>query len=340
MRYLVTGGCGFIGCNFAEKLLSRGESVILLDNISRKGSLENLQYLKKLYKQVNFIKADVSNNFKEICKVVNEVDVVFHLAGQVAVTTSIVDPRLDFENNALGTFNILEAIRLSKQKPIIIYASTNKVYGYMEDTEIVEERERYVYQHMQNGISEKQILDFHSPYGCSKGAADQYVRDYFRIFGLRTVVMRQSCIYGPRQLGVEDQGWIAWFTIAASLNKEITIYGNGKQVRDILHIDDLFNGWDLAVKNIDAVKGEIFNIGGGTQNTISLMQLITLLEKINKRKIKQKSADWRPGDQRIYISDISKIKKILGWVPVIGVEDGVKSLRDWVLKKRSLFKDF
>lgn len=340
MKYLITGGCGFIGCNFASKLLARGESVILLDNLSRKGSRKNLFYLKKLYKQVPFLKVDVSSNFKKICEVVNSVDVVFHLAGQVAVTTSVVNPRLDFKDNALGTFNILEAARLSKRKPIIIYASTNKVYGCMENVEIVEKKDRYAYKSLPNGISEKQVLDFHSPYGCSKGAADQYVRDYFRIFGLRTVVMRQSCIYGPRQLGVEDQGWVAWFTIATVLNKEITIYGDGKQVRDVLHIDDLFTVWDLAVKNIDKVAGEIFNIGGGKQNTVSLIELMALLKKMSKRDIKQRHADWRAGDQRVYISNVQKIKKILGWEPSVGVEEGIKGLRDWVVDNKSLFKDF
>ncbi len=340
MKYLITGGCGFIGCNFANKLLSRGEQVILLDNLSRKGTKQNLKYLTELYPTVEFLHADIRTDFQKILEAINKVDVVFHLAGQVAVTFSVVNPREDFESNALGTFNILEAIRISKKRPLLIYASTNKVYGKMDGVQIIEGRQGYKFKDLQNGISEKHLLDFHSPYGCSKGAADQYVRDYARMYGLKTVVMRQSCIYGPRQLGIEDQGWVAWFTIAAAHNKKITIYGNGKQVRDILHVDDLFNAWDLAVENIDKVTGEIFNIGGGRMNTVSLIELINLLEKISKRKIKQERANWRPGDQKIYISDNRKIAKKLGWRPMVSVESGIRSLRAWVIANKSLFKDF
>ncbi|MEW6171422.1 MAG: GDP-mannose 4,6-dehydratase [Candidatus Omnitrophota bacterium] len=203
---------------------------------------------------------------------------------------------------------------------------------------IIKTKNRYKYKNYPNGIPENRILDFHSPHGCSKGAADQYVRDYSRIYGLKTVVMRQSCIYGPHQFGVEDQGWVAWFTIASVLNKKITIYGDGKQVRDVLHVDDLFNVWDLAVKKINKIQGEIYNVGGGPKNTMSLLELIEFLEKFQNKKIKYKFSDWRPGDQPVYISDIQKIREELNWQPKISVKTGVKSLYDWVSNNKNLFE--
>jgi len=329
MKYLITGGCGFIGSNFAEKLLQRGDEVTILDNLSRKGSINNLEYLRKKFPNINFLYADIRNDREKLLSATKNVDVIYHLAGQVAVTTSVTNPREDFEINALGTFNILEAVRLSENKPILIYASTNKVYGGMTDIEIVKENNRYKYKTMPEGIPESRILDFHSPYGCSKGSADQYVHDYSRIYNLKTVVMRQSCIYGSRQFGVEDQGWVAWFTIAAILGKKITIYGDGMQVRDVLYIDDLFNAWDTATKNIDKSSGKIFNVGGGKGYSLSLLELIDLLNKQLSIKIDYQFSDWRPGDQPVYISDISLIESTINWKPSIPPQDGVKLLSDW-----------
>jgi CDP-paratose 2-epimerase len=258
-------------------------------------------------------------------------DVIVHLASQVAVTTSVIHPREDFEINVIGTFNVLEAARLSEKKPIVLYASTNKVYGGMEN-EIVEELEtRYRYANLPQGVAESQPLDFHSPYGCSNGAGDQYVRDYARIFDIPSVVLRQSCIYGPRQFGIEDQGWVAWFAIAALTGKPITIYGDGKQVRDLLYVDDLLDAYDVSLERIDRVAGRIYNLGGGPENAISVwLEFRPLLEKYLGRKISVDSSGWRPGDQKIYISDIRKARLELGWQPAVKVEDGIRRLVEWV----------
>jgi len=263
-------------------------------------------------------------------------DLVLHLAAQVAVTTSIINPREDFEINALGTFNVLEAIRKSKSKPILIYASTNKIYGEMTDLEILEKDSKYQYDDLKKGISEVQQLDFHSPYGCSEGCADQYVRDYARIFGLKTIVFRLSCIYGHRQFGVEDQGWLAHFIISAVLDRSITIYGNGKQVRDVLYIDDLIELFHLAYENADKIKGMIFNIGGGAENQISLLELISILENKLQKKIKVNHADWRLGDQRIYVSDITKARNLLRWKPKVSKEEGINKMIEWVTENKEL----
>jgi CDP-paratose 2-epimerase len=266
-------------------------------------------------------------------------DVVHHLAGQVAVTTSVQDPRSDFESNALGTFNVLEAVRAAKNCPTMLYASTNKVYGGMTDAVIVERGTRYEYRDRPEGIDERQNLDFHSPYGCSKGAGDQYVRDYARIYGLRTVVMRQSCIYGPRQFGMEDQGWVAWFTIAALLGKKITVYGDGKQIRDLLHVDDLFDAWGLAERNIDVAAGQVYNVGGGPRRTLSLLELLAMLTELLGREIPVEFADWRPGDQRVYVSDIRKARDELEWEPKTDVNSGVRRLYQWVVANQDLLQE-
>jgi CDP-paratose 2-epimerase len=265
-------------------------------------------------------------------------DVIYHLAGQVAVTTSVLDPRDDFENNALGTFNALEAARTAGSNPIFVYASTNKVYGGMEDVIVEEEATRYRYRDLPLGIPETQPLDFHSPYGCSKGAGDQYVRDYARIYGLRTVVMRQSCIYGTRQFGIEDQGWVAWFIIAAVTGKPITIYGDGKQVRDILFIRDLLDVYQAALDRIDATAGQVYNIGGGPENTLSVWaELGPMLARLLGRKVDVSHGDWRPGDQRICIMDTRKAQRELGWRPKVGVAEGVRRLYEWVAANKELF---
>jgi CDP-paratose 2-epimerase len=267
-----------------------------------------------------------------------EVEVVVHLAGQVAVTTSVTNPRDDFEANALGTFNALEAARLSGVNPVFIYASTNKVYGEMEEVKIVEEATRWRYADLTDGCPETQPLDFHSPYGCSKGTGDQYTRDYARIYGLRSVVLRQSCIYGPRQFGMEDQGWLAWMTIAAVTGRQITIYGDGKQVRDVLHVDDLLDAYDAAIARIHAIKGRVYNIGGGPPNLLAVWaEFGPLLEKMLGRKIEVSRAGWRPGDQRVFYADTRKAQQELGWSPRIGLEDGIRKLFDWITQNRSLF---
>jgi CDP-paratose 2-epimerase len=256
----------------------------------------------------------------------------------VAVTTSVTDPRTDFEINALGTFNVLEAARRAPRPPILLYSSTNKVYGGMEDAAIVQDGNRYRYAALPEGASEERTLDFHSPYGCSKGSADQYVRDYARIYGLRTVVFRQSCIYGPHQFGIEDQGWIAWFVLRALLGQRVTIYGDGKQVRDVLYVDDLVAAFDAAIERIDRVAGRIFNVGGGPHFTLSLLELLELIQRMEGRPLEHSFGDWRPGDQRVYISDVRKAQHELGWAPRVRPEEGVRHMRDWMAAHRGLIE--
>jgi CDP-paratose 2-epimerase len=270
---------------------------------------------------------------------VKEVDVIYHLAGQVAVTSSVCDPHLDFEINSLGTLNVLEATRLSGRKPIVVFTSTNKVYGEMESVATVELDTRYTYRDLPHGVSESQPVDFHSPYGCSKGAADQYVRDYARIYGLRTVVFRMSCIYGPRQFGTEDQGWLAHFTIASETERPITIYGNGKQVRDILYIDDLVKAFRLAVDNIDLTAGQVYNIGGGPANTVAVWtEFSKLLSEWKRREIPVRFEKWRPGDQPCYVSDIRKAFSHMKWQPQVDVKTGTRRLWEWVSANKKLFR--
>ncbi|MGB2650982.1 MAG: SDR family NAD(P)-dependent oxidoreductase, partial [Candidatus Omnitrophota bacterium] len=327
MKVLITGGAGFIGCNVARFYLEKGDEVIVLDDLSRKGASSNLEWLKSLGGIV-FIKQDICDftGLKAAVEKCGKIDLLYHMAAQVAVTTSVAEPRSDFEKNALGTFNVLEAVRLAGLDPVIIFASTNKVYGEMTDLGVEEVEGKYQYSNMPDGIPESRGLDFHSPYGCSKGCADQYVIDYSRIYGLRTVCMRQSCIYGPRQFGVEDQGWVAWFTIAAALGVPVTIYGDGKQVRDILHVDDLIASFHAAYENIDRVKGMAFNVGGGPENQMSLLELVAILEEKLGKKIEPSFDSWRPGDQKIYVSNIDKAKQYLGWMPAVDKVKGVDML--------------
>ncbi len=331
MRVLITGGAGFIGCNTAKRFIDKGHEVVVFDNLSRKGSRINLEWLCTGGK-FRFVEGDIrsSQQLADIIAGKSAFDVVIHCAGQVAVTTSIANPREDFDINALGTFNLLEAVRLSATSPIICYLSTNKVYGNLENVAVTQSNDYYQYRDCPLGITERTPLDFHSPYGCSKGAADQYVRDYARIYGLRTVVLRQSCIYGYRQFGVEDQGWVAWFIIASQLGQPITIYGDGKQVRDILFIEDLIDAFEFAIENIDQIKGEVFNIGGGPDNQISLLTLLNQIEKISGSYPKISFTDWRPGDQRIFVSNINKARSLLQWQPKINTKMGIEKLYNWV----------
>lgn len=337
---LITGGAGFIGSNYAARCLSRGEKVVIFDNLSRHGAELNIEWLSDRFDRKSFelIKEDIRDP-EAVKAAAKGADRILHLAAQVAVTTSVTDPKTDFEINANGAFNALEAARASGRKPAFLYASTNKVYGGMEDVAVVELESRYDYQDLPEGASEKQPLDFHSPYGCSKGCGDQYVRDYHRIYDLPTVVFRQSCIYGIRQFGVEDQGWLAWFVIAALIDRPITIYGNGKQVRDVLFIDDLLDAYDAAFGHIKASAGQIFNIGGGRQNSIAVWtEFRPLLENLLGKPIKTKMKEWRPGDQPVFISDIRKAQSLLGWQPKIGVEQGIRRLYNWVKENQSLFE--
>ncbi len=337
MQVLITGGAGFIGCNTAKSLGEAGWDVVVLDNLSRPGSEMNLDWLRRQL-SFDFVNADIRNAQKVAEVIANgHFDVVVHLAAQVAVTTSVLSPRLDFEINALGTLNVLEAIRCHSPNTILLNASTNKVYGQLSDVAVREGDTRYEFVHNSHGIAETQPLDFHSPYGCSKGAADQYVIDYARIYGLRCVNFRQSCIYGYRQFGIEDQGWVAWFTIAHVLGKPITIYGDGKQVRDVLFVDDLVAVFRCAIDAIDSVSGRTFNIGGGVQNTLSLLELIEYLEDLSGRSVTYSFADWRPGDQPVYVSDIRQARVDLNWSPTVSVKEGVARLYDWVAQNEALF---
>ncbi len=338
--FLVIGGAGFIGCNAARHIMARGGRAIVVDNLSRKGTEANLAYLQGLG-ACEFVRADIRDAaaMEQLFQNYPETDCVLHLAGQVAVTTSVREPREDFEINALGSLNILEGIRKAGVKPLLIYASTNKVYGGMEHVAIEEHATRYGYRDYPHGIPESALLDFHSPYGCSKGAADQYVRDYYRIYGIPATVFRQSCIYGYRQFGVEDQGWVAWFVIAAVLGKPITIYGDGKQVRDVLFIDDLVDAYLLAAEHPDKVAGRIYNVGGGPENTMSIWREFgPILEQLAGREIPVTMGDWRPGDQPVYISDIRMIEQDLGWRPETSVKAGLEKLYAWVEENRGLFE--
>lgn len=345
---VITGGAGFIGCNAAARFLEKGWRVVIIDNCARKGARRNLAWLRAKNGGLVFLKEDVRRAaaMDRIFSKYADASLVLHLAGQVAVTTSVADPRADFETNALGAFNVLEAIRkacgLSPSRrgasPFLIYASTNKVYGGMEGVPVVERGGRYAYRDFKHGVPETMQLDFHSPYGCSKGTADQYVMDYHRIYGLQGVTLRQSCIYGCRQFGVEDQGWVAWFTIAAHLGKKITIYGDGKQVRDMLFIDDLLDIYEAAFKKGKAAAGKAYNIGGGPRNTMSLLELLGYLEKSLGKKIPLKFAKIRPGDQPVFISDIRKAKQDLGWQPKVPAKEGVERLSRWVSENLFLFK--
>ena len=339
LHSIITGGAGFIGCHLAHFLLERGHKVTIYDNLSRRGVDKNLAWLQAGHgAALRFIRGDV-RDYPALSQAIIGADRVYHLASQVAVTTSVADPRTDFEINALGTFNVLEAVRTQVPQAIVFYASTNKVYGGMAELAIVEGATRYRYADLPGGISEGQPLDFHSPYGCSKGAGDQYMSDYARIYGLRTVVFRQSCIYGSRQFGIEDQGWLVHLCIAAALGRPITIYGNGKQVRDVLWIEDLVRAYELAAERIDIAVGRTYNIGGGPDNVLSVWaDFGPLLEELVGHPLPVNYKTWRPGDQPVYISDISRAGRELGWSPRVGVGQGIQMLWDWVSGNLALFE--
>jgi CDP-paratose 2-epimerase len=336
MRILITGGCGFLGSNLAVDVLARGDELFVFDNLSREGSLSNLQWLKGLGSFV-FCHGDIRNQ-NDVARVVLESkpDVVFHLAGQVAMTTSIANPRLDFEVNVVGTHNLLEAVRLHVPQAIIVYSSTNKVYGDLEQYSYRETETRYECVEKPEGFDEATPLDFHSPYGCSKGAADQYMLDYARIFGLRTVVFRHSSMYGGRQFATYDQGWIGWFCTKAvesqmGLDGEaFTISGNGKQVRDVLHADDMKRLYLAAVHHIDVAAGQAFNIGGGKENSLSLLELFEILEDTVNKKLVYRQLPVRESDQRVFVADITKAKQLLAWQPAVPARQGIELMIEWV----------
>jgi CDP-paratose 2-epimerase len=329
--YLITGGAGFIGSNLADYYLSRGNPVTILDDFSRPGSELNLAWLRQRHGgRLQVVRADVAQAGSGLTDAVRSADIVFHLAAQVAVTTSVADPEHDFLVNAWGTFNVLEAARRSPSKPIVVYSSTNKVYGKLADLGIVERGGRYAFESVESGIGEDRALDPYSPYGCSKCAGDQYALDYARIYGLKTIVFRQSCIYGPRQFGMEDQGWLAWFAIRASEGAPVTIYGDGRQVRDALFVGDLVRAYDAAVACIETTAGQAYNVGGGCENTLSLLELVAMLNRSFGRKLECGFEGWRPGDQPVFISNIAKAQRDFGWAPQVGIEEGVERLIQWV----------
>jgi len=332
-RILVTGGCGFLGCNIAAGLAARGRSVVAMDNLSRPGSRKNAEWLKELYgNQVSIEIAD-TRDVDAVDELVSATSGVMHLAAQVAVTTSLDDPTSDFEINGRGTLNVLEAIRRRNPHAPIVFASTNKVYGKLLDGPNVHRADgRYVPDERRflHGVGEDTPLDLYSPYGCSKGVADQYVRDYARVFELRSVVLRMSCIYGPRQFGNEDQGWIAHFLIQSIRERPITIYGDGHQVRDILFVDDAVNAWINAFDNVDGVRGRIFNLGGGPSNAISLRELLGFITEMRGKPADVRFAAWRPGDQPWYVSDIRAVSKALAWEPQVSVRYGLHRIERWL----------
>jgi CDP-paratose 2-epimerase len=337
---LITGGAGFVGSNLAQRVLSTGGRITIYDNLARAGTERNLAWLQELGgDRLRFVCGDVRDGARlaEVLATIQP-DAVFHFAAQVAVTTSVSDPRTDFEVNALGTFNLLEAARRLRRPPAIFFTSTNKVYGGLDDVAVVAQPSRWTFRDHPLGIAETQPLDFHSPYGCSKGTADQYVRDYARIYGLPTVVFRMSCIYGPRQFGNEDQGWVAHFLISALLKRPLTIYGDGKQVRDILFVSDLVNAFEAAYARIDQVAGEVFNIGGGPDNTLAIWsEFAPHIQRLVGHLPPVQRAEIRPGDQAVYISDTRKAAARLGWTPTVGVAEGISRLYHWIRENRTLF---
>jgi CDP-paratose 2-epimerase len=314
-RILITGGAGFLGVNAAIHLIKEGWDVTLLDNLSRPGTERNLKWLLTRYpSRVGFVKEDV-RNAEALAQHVKDQDAILHLAGQVAVTTSLVDPNTDFDVNARGTLNVLEAVRNHNHDAPLVFSSTNKVYGKLD--------------HKDGPCKETQPLDFHSPYGCSKGAADQYVRDYARVFEMNTVVLRQSCIYGAHQYGTEDQGWVAHFVHSILKDRPLTIYGDGTQVRDLLDARDLSALYATVIDKIGIARGEIYNVGGGAENQRNLLEVIDQIGELTGRKAQYSFAGWREGDQKYYVSDIEKARRDLGWNPKVDFDHGLRELIAW-----------
>lgn len=330
---LITGGAGFVGCNLAHRLLSAGRPVRILDNLSRPGVEQNLQWLRRTHGQALDVRVTDVRETDAVARAMKGVSQVFHFAAQVAVTTSLVRPQEDFAINAQGTLNVLEAARAQPTPPGVLLTSTNKVYGALPDVPLALEGQRWLPQDARlrdRGVAEARALDFHSPYGCSKGTADQYVIDYARSFGLRTCVFRMSCIYGPRQFGTEDQGWVAHFLLRALRGQPITLYGDGRQVRDILFVDDLVDAFLLAEQQLPQLSGRAFNIGGGPGSSISLLDLLDRIEQLHGQRPQLAFEDWRTGDQRYYVSDTAAFEQATGWQRRVAAEDGITRLYHWL----------
>lgn len=336
MKFLIFGGCGFLGSNLASEVIKRGHELTVYDNLSRLGSSNNKAWLESLA-TFQMLENDV-RDAEKVAAVVKELkpDVIFHTAGQVAMTTSLENPRADFETNAFGTFNVLEAVRLHSPGSALFFSSTNKVYGDLENFHYQETPTRYLCEEFPKGFPESLPLDFRTPYGCSKGAADQYIKDYAICYGLKTIVFRHSSIFGGRQFSTADQGWIGWFvkqaidTKQGKLKAPFTISGNGKQVRDVLFASDIISCYFDALKHLDKTSGQIFNIGGGFENSLSLLELFKLCEEILDIKMQYTSLPPRQSDQKIFIADITKAEKVFGWKPVTDKVTGIKKMVDWV----------
>ncbi|ELS47230.1 CDP-paratose 2-epimerase [Microcystis aeruginosa FACHB-905 = DIANCHI905] len=335
MKLLITGGCGFLGSNLAAHAIEQGIDLVVFDNLSRFGAVANLQWLQSKG-SFKFVHGDIRNS-NDVSRIVKELkpDAVYHLAGQVAMTTSIANTRMDFEVNALGSFNVLEAVRDHSPNACVLYSSTNKVYGDLEQFNYEETPTRYSCTSKPNGFDETVPLDFHSPYGCSKGSADQYMLDFHRIFGLRTVVFRHSSMYGGRQFATADQGWVGWFCEQAvqtqrSSNHRFTISGTGKQVRDVLHAEDMISLYYAATSKIDSAAGQAFNIGGGMPNSLSLLELFNMLEQITNTKMNFDRLPPRESDQRVFVADLAKAQQVLQWAPGVSAFDGVSKMVDWI----------
>jgi CDP-paratose 2-epimerase len=335
MKILITGGCGFLGSNLALETFKRNHELFIFDNFYREHSKDNLEWLRSKG-NFKFYNSDVRKS-EEVNRIIKDIkpDIVFHLAGQVAMTTSIADPKIDFEINALGSFNVLDAVRMFSPESIVVYSSTNKVYGDMEWVNYEETDTRYVCDEFPLGFPETIPLEFHSPYGCSKGSADQYMLDFCRIFGIKTVVFRHSSMFGGRQFSTYDQGWIGWFchkaveTRRGLAREPFVISGNGKQVRDVLYADDAVDLYFKTIDDIDKAKGNAFNIGGGMENSLSLLELFGILEQELDVKLKYKQLPPRISDQKIFVADIMKVKKLLNWQPKVDKISGIKHMIKW-----------
>lgn len=336
MKLLITGGCGFLGSNLTANGIRRGDEIVVFDSLRRQGAVENLRWLQD-QGAFSFVHGDIRNQ-NDISRAVRDFapDNIFHLAGQVAMTTSINDTRMDFEVNVLGSFNLLEAVRAYVPDATVVYSSTNKVYGDLEQYRYSETATRYACIDRPDGFDEATPLEFHSPYGCSKGAADQYMLDYARIFGLKTVVFRHSSMYGGRQFATYDQGWIGWFcqqaiaTRQGLMKEPFTISGTGKQVRDLLHADDMVSLYFLALERISEARGQAFNIGGGMTNSLSLLELFKLLEKLVGVELSFVKLSPRESDQRVFVADIGKARRFLGWEPQVTREEGIARMLEWI----------
>ena len=330
---LVTGGAGFIGTNLSDRLLSSGQRVLIFDNLSRAGVRTNLHWLQTQHPDSLEVQVADIRDADAVSHAVERADTIYHFAAQVAVTTSLDDPVQDFEINTRGTLNVLEAMRRRRRAPPLILTSTNKVYGALDDVELTRRAQRYIpvsAELRSNGISESRSLDFHSPYGCSKGAADQYVLDYARSYGLPALVFRMSCIYGPHQFGNEDQGWVAHFLLRARERQPIAIFGDGCQVRDVLYVEDLLDAFTLASANVQRLKGQAFNIGGGPGNTLSLLELVDMMQERLGSRVDLQFSPWRRGDQRYYVTNTGRFEAATGWRPSVSPQLGVERLQEWL----------